>query len=403
MPGLQRAHGGQRPGQPAHHGDLRRRDRRVRRSTARRSGSPPPTWPPGACSSCAPTRPPSSGARSTRGSPPSSSTSRRRASTCGRSATWPARSCSTRSSSPTCASRPRGASATRAPAGWWPWAPSASSASASPSQIAILAADLRAMVEAARSVNPGALEDPSLRDRIAKMWTEIELARLLSLRALSQDHEGREELARGALRQAVVVVDGPDAGRAGRRPAGSGRRCWPGAAPTRSTGASGPASTPSSATRPSAAARPRSRRTSSPTGPSPCPASRAPEPTRSARLTPPTPAPPASSASPATPGTPPTSARAARPSRSTCGSRWPVTPRPTPAPPTRPPSSRALESIDVVYSQSWQYDDAVARLAERLGASPARRRYSGIGGSVPQRAGRRGGRVRSGRATSTWR
>ena len=43
----------------------------------------------------------------------------------------------------------------------------------------------------------------------------------------------------------------------------------------------------------------------------------------------------------------------------------------------------ALESIDVVYSQSWQYDDAVARLADRLGASPARRRYSGIGGSVP--------------------
>ena len=42
------------------------------------------------------------------------------------------------------------------------------------------------------------------------------------------------------------------------------------------------------------------------------------------------------------------------------------------------------ESIDVVYSQSWQYDDAVARLAERIGAAPARRRYSGIGGSVPQ-------------------
>ncbi|HXY26698.1 MAG TPA: hypothetical protein VEH82_00280 [Acidimicrobiales bacterium] len=42
-----------------------------------------------------------------------------------------------------------------------------------------------------------------------------------------------------------------------------------------------------------------------------------------------------------------------------------------------------LEGIDVVYSQSWQYDDAVSRLAERLGASPSRRRYSGIGGSVP--------------------
>jgi acetyl-CoA C-acetyltransferase len=42
-----------------------------------------------------------------------------------------------------------------------------------------------------------------------------------------------------------------------------------------------------------------------------------------------------------------------------------------------------LEGVDVVYSQSWQYDDAVQRMSERLGAAPARRRYSGIGGSVP--------------------
>jgi acetyl-CoA C-acetyltransferase len=42
-----------------------------------------------------------------------------------------------------------------------------------------------------------------------------------------------------------------------------------------------------------------------------------------------------------------------------------------------------LESVDVVYSQSWQYDDPVLRLAERLGATPRRGRYSGIGGSVP--------------------
>ncbi len=48
-----------------------------------------------------------------------------------------------------------------------------------------------------------------------------------------------------------------------------------------------------------------------------------------------------------------------------------------------PHALRGLESIDIVYSQSWQYDDAVARLSERLGAAPARRRYSGIGGSVP--------------------
>jgi acetyl-CoA C-acetyltransferase len=43
-----------------------------------------------------------------------------------------------------------------------------------------------------------------------------------------------------------------------------------------------------------------------------------------------------------------------------------------------------LQSIDVVYSQAWQYDDPAARLAERLGATPGRQRYSGIGGSVPQ-------------------
>lgn len=42
-----------------------------------------------------------------------------------------------------------------------------------------------------------------------------------------------------------------------------------------------------------------------------------------------------------------------------------------------------LEGVDVVYSQSWQYDDAVQRLSDRLGATPARRRYSGIGGTVP--------------------
>lgn len=43
-----------------------------------------------------------------------------------------------------------------------------------------------------------------------------------------------------------------------------------------------------------------------------------------------------------------------------------------------------LENLQVVYCQSWEYDDPAARLAERLGASPATRRYTGIGGSVPQ-------------------
>jgi acetyl-CoA C-acetyltransferase len=50
----------------------------------------------------------------------------------------------------------------------------------------------------------------------------------------------------------------------------------------------------------------------------------------------------------------------------------------------RTPAALAeLESVDIVYCQSWQYDDAVVRLSERLGASPRWRRYSGIGGSVP--------------------
>jgi acetyl-CoA C-acetyltransferase len=49
-----------------------------------------------------------------------------------------------------------------------------------------------------------------------------------------------------------------------------------------------------------------------------------------------------------------------------------------------PDALAGLQSIDVVYSQSWQYDDPPARLAERLGATPARSRYSGIGGTVPQ-------------------
>lgn len=47
-------------------------------------------------------------------------------------------------------------------------------------------ADLDAMVSLARSVNPAALEDPELRDRIADAHTRIELTRLLNYRALSK-------------------------------------------------------------------------------------------------------------------------------------------------------------------------------------------------------------------------
>ncbi|MDA8381386.1 MAG: acyl-CoA dehydrogenase family protein [Actinomycetota bacterium] len=59
-------------------------------------------------------------------------------------------------------------------------------------QITTLAADLRAMVETARAVNPGALDDPLMGDRLARAWTEIELCRLLVYRALSKVARGEK-------------------------------------------------------------------------------------------------------------------------------------------------------------------------------------------------------------------
>ena len=49
-----------------------------------------------------------------------------------------------------------------------------------------MAADLRAMVATARSVNPDALRDPALRDRIGRAFAQIELTRLLNYRALTK-------------------------------------------------------------------------------------------------------------------------------------------------------------------------------------------------------------------------
>jgi acetyl-CoA C-acetyltransferase len=42
-----------------------------------------------------------------------------------------------------------------------------------------------------------------------------------------------------------------------------------------------------------------------------------------------------------------------------------------------------IDTLDVVYCQSWQYDDPAGRLAERVGATPKLARYSGIGGTTP--------------------
>jgi acetyl-CoA C-acetyltransferase len=43
-----------------------------------------------------------------------------------------------------------------------------------------------------------------------------------------------------------------------------------------------------------------------------------------------------------------------------------------------------VDSLQVVYCQSWQYDDAPGRLAERLSIQPRHSLYSGIGGTTPQ-------------------
>jgi acetyl-CoA C-acetyltransferase len=44
----------------------------------------------------------------------------------------------------------------------------------------------------------------------------------------------------------------------------------------------------------------------------------------------------------------------------------------------------ALDGIEIVYTQTCQYDDPVGRLADRLGVAPRHRHYSGIGGTTPQ-------------------
>ena len=49
--------------------------------------------------------------------------------------------------------------------------------------------------------------------------------------------------------------------------------------------------------------------------------------------------------------------------------------------------SRALDRLDslqIVYCQTWQYDDPTQRLSARLGVSPRHSYYSGIGGTTPQ-------------------
>jgi alkylation response protein AidB-like acyl-CoA dehydrogenase len=52
--------------------------------------------------------------------------------------------------------------------------------------------ELDNLIATAREHNPGALDDPGIRDRIARLWTQLELTRLLNARALSKILKGEK-------------------------------------------------------------------------------------------------------------------------------------------------------------------------------------------------------------------
>ncbi|MSO79620.1 MAG: acyl-CoA dehydrogenase [Acidimicrobiia bacterium] len=59
-------------------------------------------------------------------------------------------------------------------------------------QAITMAADLRSMISTARAVNPDSLNDPDIRDRISRLFTEIELTKLLNYRALTKIIKGQK-------------------------------------------------------------------------------------------------------------------------------------------------------------------------------------------------------------------
>ena len=225
---------------------------------------------------------------------------------------------------------------------------------------------------------PEALADPSLQERLVKAWTEIELAKLLSLRAFSRIIKGEKPWPEVQFAKITwsSLAQGP--GRPVGRPSGPGRGAACGRPRRRRPGQVDPSATPSSVTARSGAVRPRSRRTSSPTGPSSSPVSPA--------------SPDAGVSSP-----PPTSGPMHHRRRPTdlASRRRRARRRPRAAGDVGrggPGGGRrrvllgpsAASGRSVVYRQAWQYDDPAGRLAEALGGAPPGRVYSGIGGSVPQ-------------------
>jgi len=52
-------------------------------------------------------------------------------------------------------------------------------------------AELDQLIDTARKHNPAALDDPAIRERVARLWTQLELTRLLNARALSKVLQGQ--------------------------------------------------------------------------------------------------------------------------------------------------------------------------------------------------------------------
>jgi len=51
--------------------------------------------------------------------------------------------------------------------------------------------ELDNLIDSAREHNPSALDDPAIRERVARLWTQLELTRLLNARALSKILKGQ--------------------------------------------------------------------------------------------------------------------------------------------------------------------------------------------------------------------
>jgi acetyl-CoA C-acetyltransferase len=63
---------------------------------------------------------------------------------------------------------------------------------------------------------------------------------------------------------------------------------------------------------------------------------------------------------------------------------WELVARAAAADAGAPGALERLDSVQVVYCQSWPYDDPTGRLCGRLRTNPRHRYYSGIGGTTPQ-------------------